>query len=141
MATKTSVGEKLNPLSWPFLLATASYGIGFSLFLPFNSWLGHSSVYDAMKQVSPSIPILWGIAALVTIALGILYLLNNKRILGQTSGLIGFALWCFVAMCYILGHDWMVLAGVAAPNMWFWIWQYLGLTVFSREKIRVDTAR
>jgi hypothetical protein len=52
---------------------------------------------------------------------------------GKISGLIGFMLWVFASFCYILTGGWLLLFSVALPNAYFWVWQYLSLSLFRRE--------
>jgi hypothetical protein len=131
--TSSARGEVFNPLTWPFLLATFAYGVGFSIFYPYTDALGTSSAFTAMYNINPAFPQVWGIMAVLTIVLGITFLLFNIPPFGKVSGLVGFALWLFVAICYAINGDWLVMLSVSLPNMWFWIWQYLSLSLFRRE--------
>lgn len=119
-----------NPLMWPFLLATAAYGIGFSFILPFTFDAGSSSLFIAMNSLGHIVPIIWGLAAVCAMIGAISFLIWNQESLGKASGLLGAALWFFASGCYIATGDWLVLFSVALPNLIYWIWQYLSLSQF-----------
>lgn len=131
--TSSARGERFNPLIWPFLLSTFAYGIGFAFILPFTSDAGHSSLYNSMSDVGSGIPNIWGAVAIFTIIGGLGFLMFNISPFGKVSGLLGFMVWLFAAWCYILTGEWLVLFSVAIPNMWFWLWQYLSLSVFTGQ--------
>lgn len=126
--TSSQRGERFNPLTWPFLLATLAYGVGFTFFSQTSS-----SLYVAMAALNPLAPLVWGITALVTILIGFTFLLFNIPPAGKVSGLVGFMLWVFAAFCWGFGGGWLLIASIAIPNMWFWFWQYLSLSHFNRE--------
>lgn len=132
-ATSSARSKPFNPLIWPFLFATFVYGIGFAVVLPFTTFGGASSLYSTMTKVYSNAPIIWGWVALATIVGGITFLLFNIPPFGKISGLIGFMLWLFGAICYGIEGNWIVLLCVTVPNMWFWFWQYLSLSSFRRE--------
>lgn len=127
--TSSARGEVYNPLLWPFLLTTLAYGVGFA-------WVpgpGGSSMYQAMISIGPALPFIWGWFAIVTILIGLTFLLFNKPPYGKASGLMGFMLWVFAALCYGFAEAWLPFWAIAIPNMWFWIWQYLSLSLFRRQ--------
>lgn len=131
--TSSSRGELFNPLVWPFLLSTFSYGVGFSLFY----WTGsvhESSLFSAITAVGPHVPIIWGAVALFTIIIGITFLLYNLPPAGKSSGILGFMVWVFATICWGFSGGWLLIAAIGIPNMWFWIWQYLSLTHFRNEE-------
>src|SRR5687768_332443 len=105
--TSSARGEVFNPLLWPFLLATFAYGVGFAFVLPFTDAAGTSSLYVSMSQIGSYIPMIWGIAAVLNIVGGLTFLLFNIPPFGKATGLVGFTLWSFAAMCYILTGDWL----------------------------------
>lgn len=125
-------GELFNPLIYPFLFSTLSYGIGF-LFLAGSDAVGLSSLHVAMYSIATWFPILWGAIAILTIVGGLTFLLFNIPPFGKITGLIGFMLWLFAGVVYALTGGWLTLFSVAMPNMFFWIWQYLSLSLFRRE--------
>lgn len=130
--TQSQRQESFNPLSWPFLAATASYGVGFVYFaLSPNETV--SSLWAAMVSIHPWVPLIWGVVAVLTIVGGLTFLLWNIPPAGKISGLVGFMLWVFASWCYILTGGWLLLFAVALPNAFFWVWQYLSLSLFRRE--------
>lgn len=131
--TSSARGEKFNFLLWPFLLATFAYGVGFALIMPFTTAAGDSSLYHSMHNLGSGIPVVWGAVALFVILTGLTFLLFNIPPFGKLSGLVGFILWTFGGMCYVLSHDYLTLFSVAIPNMVFWIWQYLSLSDFRKQ--------
>lgn len=139
--TSSARGETFNPLIWPSLISTLIYGIGFSVFF-WTDTVHLSSLFSSMSGLHPLLPVIWGAVAVLTIALGLSFLLFNKPPYGKVSGLIGFMVWSFAAWCYILTGAWFVALAVAFPNIWFWVWQYLSLARFKQEeKDDAETAR
>jgi hypothetical protein len=130
--TSSQRGEKFNPLIWPFFISTFAYGIGFAALFNFDG-VGKSSLYQAMVTIHPYIPFAWGAVAVLTIIVGFTFLLFNIPPAGKLSGLVGFMVWVFAAFCWGLDGNWLLIFSVALSNMYFWIWQYLSLSVFRRE--------
>lgn len=130
--TSSARGEVFNPLVWPFLLSTLAYGIGFTFF-KHTEGVEKSSLYIAMKSIIPLAPVVWGVIALLTIFVGITFLLFNIPPAGKLSGLVGFGVWVFAAFCWGLTGGWLLIGSIALPNLWFWFWQYLSLSNFRRE--------
>ena len=131
--TKSARGENFNPLSWPFLGATFSYGLGFTVFSG-TTGTSASSLFTAMSSLHPAIPFIWGVVALLTILVGITFLMFRIPPAGKISGLVGFMVWVFASFCYILTGGWLLLFSVALPNAYFWVWQYLSLSLFRHEE-------
>src|SRR6188768_75648 len=129
--TSSARGETFNPLIWPFLITTFSYGVGFTVFF-FTKATSASSLFIAMSALHPSLPIIWGAVSLLTILVGFTFLLFNIPPAGKASGLVGFMVWLFAGFCWGLAGGWLLLVSVAIPNMYFWIWQYLSLSLFRR---------
>lgn len=133
--TSSARGEKFNPLIWPFLISTFSYGIGFALLLPVTDIAGESSLYNSMEKIDPSAPVIWGILSLATILMGLTFLMFNIPPAGRISGLLGFMLWVFASLCYAFTGYWVALFAVSTPNMIFWLWQYFNLNHFHAEDV------
>ena len=131
--TSSARGEVFNPLIYPFLFSTLVFGIGFAIVQPIFGTLGANSLYTALIVFGSFVPVVWGIIALITIVGGATFLLFNIPPFGKVSGLIGFMLWAFAGMSYFLTGAWLSLLAIAVPNMVFWIWQYLSLSLFRRE--------
>lgn len=134
--THSARGEVFNPLLWPFLISTLSYGVGF-IILASTKMGGTSSLYVAMDSIIPGAALVWGTACIATIVFGLYFLLFNVPPLGKFSGLMGFSIWAFAGVCYLLTGNVIVFFAVALPNLWFWFWQYLSLSVF-RQQDMVD---
>lgn len=131
--TSSERGETFNPLTYPFLIATLAYGVGFSCFA-WAAGVKASSLFTAMASIGAFIPYVWGALCVVVIIVGLTFLLFNIPPAGKVSGLAGFMLWVFAAFCWALTGGYLLLFAVALPNMWFWIWQYLSLSLFRREE-------
>lgn len=131
--TSSARGETFNPLMYPSLICTLVYGLGFTVFSWWDS-VSHSSLYTAMVEINPNIPVIWGSLAVLTIIVGFTFLLFNIPPAGKVSGLFGFMLWVFAGFCWWLTDGQFVVFAVALPNLWFWIWQYLSLARFRREE-------
>lgn len=131
--TESKRGQAFNALSWPFLLTLFVYGFCFAFMFPLGVNVGGSLAFIAMANLNPSFPLIWGVTALFTMFIGATFLLFNIPASGKTSGLLGFALWLFVGIAYVYGGEWLALFAFVVPQMYFWIWQYLSLSVFSKE--------
>lgn len=131
--TSSARGEVFNPLIYPFLFSTLAYGVGFAIVLPLTGGIGDTGLFTALVSLGHVFPLIWGILALVTIIGGATFLLFNIPPFGKISGLIGFMLWAFAGMCYVLTGAWLSLCAIAIPNMVFWFWQYLSLSLYRRE--------
>lgn len=130
--TSSARGEVFNPLVWPFLFATFAYAVGFAFFSG-NDGVDKSSLFEAMNDINTHAPTIWGIIALVTLGMGITFLMFNIPPAGKASGLIGFSLWLWAAFCWALTGGWLLVISIALPNLWFWFWQYLSLSNFRHE--------
>lgn len=130
--TSSQRGEKFNFLIYPFLLTTLAYGIGFTFFAH-TSGVGGSSLFAAMTSLWPIFPLIWGITSILTIVVGITFLLFNIPPAGKASGIVGFMVWVFATFCWGLTGGWLLVFALGIPNMSFWIWQYLSLSLFRRE--------
>lgn len=137
--TRSARGELFNPLIYPFLLATSAYGLGFG-FLTNTAGVHESSLFMAMTSIGASVPVIWGIIAVLIIIVGFTFLLFNLPPAGKLSGLAGFMLWVFATFCWGLTGGWLLIFAIGVPNMWFWFWQYLSLARFRQEDI-VDDKR
>lgn len=129
-------GETYNILTWPFLMATLAYGVGFVLFSDTES-VGQSSLHLAMLTFGAHVSFVWGLVAVLTIVVGISYLLFRTPPFGRVSGLMGFMVWIFASWCWLSTGGYLLFLGVGAPNLYFWIWQYFSLSKFKRE-VTVD---
>lgn len=114
----------LHTLVWPFLGATVAYGIGFTFFYHAHG-VQASSLFHAMVGMHPSLPLVWGVAALAAIVLVLMYIAMDIAWANKVSSLLGAMVWVFASFCYILTGGWLLLFSVALPNLWFWVWEYL----------------
>lgn len=133
--TSSARGEAFNPLIWPSLFSTLVYGVGFMVLAHTDS-IEQSSLYRAMSGIHSLAPLLWGMVAVATIVVGLTFLLFNIPPAGKVSGLVGFMVWVFAGLCWVLTGGLFLALAVAFPNIWFWIWQYLSLSRFKAEDKR-----
>lgn len=127
--------QRINPLFYPFIIATFLYGFGFSLF---NWWSGinKSSLYQAMYSTAASMPVIWGsMAALASIFAIILALYRRGGLLGEVAAMFVFLVWLYAAWIYGEGGYWLVMLSVAGPNTYFWAWYYTRVKWWEREKV------
>jgi hypothetical protein len=134
LLTRSHRDELYNPLTYPFLISTLAYGIGF-LFFNSTTDVGKSSLFASMHALSVTAPQLWGLAAVTTIVLGVYFLLFNKPPYGKYAGLLGFMVWVFACFCWVLAGALLVFMAVGIPNLIFWFWQYLSLSKFRQQDI------
>lgn len=125
---------RVNTLAFPFLFATGAYGIGFALFNKFSG-VSKSSLYQAMYEVGPHIPILWGILAIAAATLAMLLLITRiLGVVGEASSMMGFLVWLYAAFIYLDGGFYLVLITVALPHVYFWGWYYTRVKWWARTK-------
>jgi hypothetical protein len=118
--------KTLNPLMWPFFLSTLAYGIGALLS---DTGTHGSSLVVALVDIHPLAHFIWGALA-VFIIVGLLISLGTGAIkFMQTLTIMAFMLWVFAVLCYSLVGGWVPLFAVAVPNMIFWTFMYLRVSV------------
>ena len=130
--TSSARGEAFNPLVWPFFLTTFAFGTGFAWFSS-TEGVSQSSLLQAMNETNPIVSFVWGWVALITIIAGFTFLLFNVPPIGKLSGIVGFMLWVYASICWWDTGGWLLILAIGIPNMWFWIWQYLSLSIFRKE--------
>lgn len=130
--TSSARGERFNPLTYPFFLATFLYGVIFVGFA-WNEGVANFSLFSIMASIHVWVPYAWGIVAILTIIMGATFLMFDKPPAGKASGLIGFMIWLFAVLCWATAGSWLLAITVAGPNAYFWFWQYLSLSFFRRE--------
>lgn len=130
--TSSARGEVFNPLTYPFFLTTLLFGTAFVSYSWFNG-VTTTSLFVIMESLGAFVPFVWGVVALATIVMGITFLMFNIPPAGKVSGLIGFTVWLFAGLCWMFGGYWLIAMSIAAPNMYFWGWQYLSLRLFRAE--------
>lgn len=125
--------SKINPLIWPFLLATTLYGLGFMLL---GDWTGvsSSSLFGAMYDLHNFLPTLWGLVASLAGAAAVTIIARRSGWWGELAALLGFSVWLFAFFVYLLQGFWLVLLTVALPNLYFWTWWYFRVKWYERQK-------
>lgn len=136
--TRSARGELYNPLIYPFLVTTLSYGIGFTAFR-WTEAVNQSSLYLSMHALSPLLTVIWGVLAIVVIVVGLYVLIFDKPPIGKANCLVAWMLWLFAAIVYVLTGGWLTLFAVALPGLFFWTWQYFSLQKFRQQDV-VDNA-
>lgn len=118
--------RRMNPLSWPFLIATFVYGVGFAFIFPTTGAVGTSSLHMAMTALGggPIICIIWGILSILVVLLTLYGIYNGKYKFAKRLTLLGATLWIFAGFGYIYDFNLVVLLSVALPNIWYWIWKF-----------------
>lgn len=129
--TSSARGELFNPLTYPFFLATLLFGIGFVVFSFVNGLT--TPLFMVMESIAPWVPLVWGLSAISTIVMGATFLMFNIPPAGKLSGLLGCCVWIFAGFCWLQSSLWVLSFAVALPNGYFWLWQYLSLSLFRRE--------
>lgn len=132
--TRSARGEFFNPLIYPFLLTTLSYGIGFTIF-GWASAVQESSLFSSMVSISPTIPFIWGILAIAVIVIGIYVLIFDKPPIGKLNCFIAWMLWFFAGVVYVITGGWLTLFAVTIPSLMFWTWQYFSLAKFRQQDV------
>lgn len=125
--------RKVNPLFYPFLVSTFLYGLGFATL---NWWSGvsSSSLFQAFFAIHPWLPIIWGVAAVLAATAALVLLLRRKGRFGELAAMFGFLVWLFALIIYAMNGFWLVMATVAAPNLYFWIYYYFKVKWYERQK-------
>lgn len=130
--TRSARGELYNFLIYPFLLSTLAYGVGFAIFKGTDA-VNKSSLFDSMHSISPFLTDIWGWLAIAVIVVGVYVLVFDKPPVGRANCYVGFLLWFFAAVIYVLSGGWLTLFSVTVPNLMFWTWQYFSLSEFRRQ--------
>lgn len=125
--------HKVNALTWPFVFATLVYGIGF-VALGWWSGVQTSSLYQAMYLLSPGVPALWGALAILAALLYLTLVISRTRGYGEMAAMLGFCVWFFAGLTYLLNGFWLVLFTVAAPNIYFWAYLYILVKDYQRGR-------
>jgi hypothetical protein len=124
----------VNPLFYPFLFATLVYGLGFSLF-GFTSGVSSSSLYGALVAMHTVMPVLWGSVAVIAGLLAFYAILTRKTHgVSASAAMMGVCLWLFAAITYLQGGYILVILTVAFPNLFFWVYWYIRLKWYQRQK-------
>lgn len=131
---KSARGEIFNPLIYPFLLTTLTYGVGFTFFR-WTDAVNQSSLYSAMTSISPFLTAVWGGLAIAVILIGFYVLIKDKPPVGKANCFVAWMLWLFGGIVYILTGGWLTLFAVAFPSLFFWTWQYFSLAKFRAEDL------
>lgn len=126
--------QKINPLFYPFLFASLLYALGFT-FLGWWTGVSTSSLHTAMTAIHVWLPEAWGVVTLVAVVFALILLLGRRWAnLGEYAAMMGFLVWTFAAMVYILNGYWLVLLSVALPNAFFWCYYYVRVKWYERQK-------
>lgn len=126
--------QKITPLFYPFLFSTFFYGLGFAAA---GHWSGvyTSSLFTAMTNLHPWLPLFWGLAALTACVLASILILGRKwPWMGEYAAMFGFLVWLFAGFVYLLNGYWLVLLTVAIPNTFFWCFYYVRVKWYERQK-------
>ena len=126
---------RINPLFYPFLLASFIYGLGF-LFGGITGWTGvtSSSLYTALYGFHSWLPQIWGVGSTLAGGSALTLMLRRKGAYGEAAAMFGVIVWLFAAITYAMGGYWLVLVTVTGPNLYFWVFYYLRLKWYEREK-------
>jgi hypothetical protein len=124
----------VNPLFYPFLFATLIYGLGFTLF-GWTSGVNTSSLYGALVAMHTFLPALWGSVAILAAFLAFFAILTRRtHVVSASAAMSGVLLWLFAAITYLQGGYILVILTVALPNMFFWVYWYVRLKWYQRQK-------
>lgn len=132
--SRSARGELFNPLIYPFLLTTLSYGIGF-VFFRWATAVQESSLFSSMTSIGQHVPLVWGILAISVIAVGLYVLVFDKPPIGKANCFVAWLLWLFAAIVYVMTGGWLTLFAVTIPSLFFWTWQYFSLVKFRQQDV------
>lgn len=118
--------SQLNPLAWPFLLATGVYAVAFTL-LHATASVTKSSLHTAMLSLGAHTPWIWGLLMVLTLVLGLLYVTGRWDWAGRASSFLGAVGWIFAGICWLVTGGWILTIAIAVPNIYYWFYQYLDL--------------
>lgn len=113
----------MHPLVWPFVLAIASYAVAFTVFFNTVS-VSHSSLFTAMTSLNAMLPYTWGLVALATVVVGLLYLVGGFTPAAKIAGFLGCLVWLFASFCWALTGGWVLVGAIGLPNLFFWAWAF-----------------
>lgn len=122
---------KINPLIWPFLFAIIVYGLGFALFPDFY-FVNSSSLFQSINGVHDWLPVAWGTGAALAGTSALTMVALRRSVFGATAAMLGFLVWLFAAILYLINGYILVLLTVACPNLYFWVFYYMRLKWYDR---------
>lgn len=123
----------INPLIYPFLFGTLIYGIGFA-FLGDWSGVASSSLFQAMYEMHPYVPVAWGYGGTLASGFAIVLLLKRDGWWGGIASISGWMVWLFAAIVYALEGYWLVFLTVALVYGYFWVYYYLSIKDLQRRR-------
>jgi CHASE2 domain-containing sensor protein len=129
-----SHNEKVNPLAYPFLIATLLYGVGF-FGLGFWQGVALSSLFQSLFDLNSILPQVWGILALTASFSAFVTIFTRKtKWWSGIASMTGVLVWLFAGIVYGMYGYWIVLITVAVPNLFFWVWYYFRVRSYERQK-------
>lgn len=114
-----------NPLVHIFLYVTLAFGVSF-LFFADPTGASSSILYTATNTAFGGIALnLWGAAAIVASTVNTIAYMVRQKWVGQTACYMGWGVWTFAFIIYIMAGSWFGALVMALPNLLFWTWQFI----------------
>lgn len=106
-----------------FLIANASYAIGFVLLSKFDE-VTSSSLYQSFSELHPNLPMLWGAVLMAAILLTIGINARTRPYTRHAGTLLGVVCWSYAAITYLIGGFILVFIAVSLLYLVLWLRLY-----------------
>ncbi len=116
--------EPQNMLTYLFLMANLSYGIGFTLFsstAPIQASIISNAFFPGW---------LWGVACLALVVGTLWGISTRQKIIGGSMGLPGVMVWGYGLALSALSMQYLAVFAVYLPQVLFWVFWHIGVIRF-----------
>lgn len=126
-------GVRRNSLSYIFFFQTLAFGVAYTFF-GHTDTVSNSILYVETQNAFGFIPLpIWGVCAMLVTVANIAGILTEKVSVVKSSALVGFMLWLFASIVYLLSDSYFQLAVGGFVQVYFWIWYYFRVGRFARN--------
>ena len=112
-------------LMWILVWMTLVYQFAFGFILPYNNAVGETPLYGAMDFLV-WIPQVWGIIGVALLAVMLVAIYTQNRVLTRIFSVGQVMLWGFAFAIYVQHGSLILAAGIALSMIIFWAWNMAG---------------
>jgi|SRR6478736_6865629 len=122
-ATHRPDGTYINPLTHIFFYMTFVFGVAFTFF-GYTDTVREAVLFsESQRQFGSWVLSAWGICAMLVTVLNTTMIVFRKG--WYFVPVLGFALWLYAVMIYLMGDFYFQILVAAVPNLLFWGWWYI----------------